>query len=193
MPTVYVAVYVHELGIIPVPFPTTHESLNMRINGRRLLSILRWVPVLLVVSLEFGTSGLVCGRGKDTVGDYTIAGRFAVVRVAFTKQYDIGPLFGMFDQPDNLGHAVEYSGRRSLQRAANASTAARWLGTGIQGRWVIEEERNNNVLPDSGSWHVHSTAIALSAGLPLCTYISLEEGQTRRTLAEDFWRRWSTK
>ena len=104
--------------------------------------------------LEFGTSGLVCGRGKDTVGDYTIAGRFAGVRVAFTKQYDRGPLFGMFDQPDNLGHAVEYSGRRSLPASGNASTAATWLGTGIQGQWVIEEDRNNNVLPDSGSWHL---------------------------------------
>ena len=96
----------------------------------------------------------MCGRGKDTVGDYTIAGRFAGVRVAFTKQYDRGPLFGMFDQPDNLGHAVEYSGRRSLPASGNASTAATWLGTGIQGQWVIEEDRNNNVLPDSGSWHL---------------------------------------
>jgi hypothetical protein len=40
----------------------------------------------------------------------------------------------MFDQPDNLGHAVEYSGRRSLPASGNASTAATWLGTGIQGQ-----------------------------------------------------------
>ena len=100
--------------------------------------------------LEFGASGLVRGRGKDTVGDYTIAGRFAGVRVAFTKQYVRGPRA----PKNNLGHAVEYSGRRSLPASRNSSTGARWLGTGIRGQWVIEEDRTNQVLPDSGSWHL---------------------------------------
>ena len=109
--------------------------------------------------LEFSATGLVRGAGKDTVGAYSIAGRFAGDRVAFTKQYVRGAMLGMFDAPDNLGHAVEYSGRRALAafpgaHAGAGAAAPAGLGTGILGQWEIEGDRTRDVLPDSGSWHL---------------------------------------
>jgi len=148
-PTDSALLHVGHDGVAPYPSGLWRGYYNQR--GRNF--------AVCEFELEFSATGLVRGGGRDTVGAYSIAGRFAGDRVAFTKQYVRGPYLGIFDEPDNLGHAVEYSGRRALSSPSAAHAAAGEaapgdFGTGILGQWEIERDATRNVRSDSGSWHL---------------------------------------
>jgi len=73
-----------------------------------------------------GDLGRVTGSGTDSVGAYSIDGKYLGQRVAFQKKYRKGSrnAEGRYNE-DNEGHAVEYRGE--LQS----------LGAGLRGTWRI--------------------------------------------------------
>lgn len=97
--------------------------------------------------LTFNTAGEVSGMGSDDVGQYTIQGRHALGRVAFSKKYIAGSSSqGGVVRKENLGHTVEYRGNPARLMADGSPS----LRGGVRGSWSIEHA--NGCF--DGEWHL---------------------------------------